>query len=313
MIPAIGARRIASRNRTPVTTDAKPVLAPSATPAALSMYVVFEETPASPPTAAAMLSTMRTRPTPGTEPSSRASPASAATPVTVPIVSKKSVSMIAKITRIAVRSGRVLKTLPRSNDPRVEKFGVSASLSGIFVTPAARATSVVPRIEMTRAARIRRAHRIDRECEAEEEDELCGRRRKRYRHERAGADRKWHERRAARLDKAAVGKADEQDEEADAGADRPLEGQRHGVHDGFAEADQDEDRDREAFEDDDAHRAGRREAPAGEAERNDGVDAEPGGQGERVVRPGPMAMVMMPAIRAVPAKGRCGRGRPLRA
>ena len=54
---------------------------------------------------------------PAREPSSRASPASAATPVTVPIVSKKSVSMIAKITRIAVSSGSVVKTLPMSNAP----------------------------------------------------------------------------------------------------------------------------------------------------------------------------------------------------
>ena len=61
---------------------------------------------------------------PGTVPSSSARPASAATPVTVPIVSKKSVSMIAKITRIAVRIGRVVKTLSRSNAPSVEKFGV---------------------------------------------------------------------------------------------------------------------------------------------------------------------------------------------
>ena len=42
---------------------------------------------------------------PGTEPSSFARPASAAMPVTVPIVSKKSVSMIVKIIRIAVSSG----------------------------------------------------------------------------------------------------------------------------------------------------------------------------------------------------------------
>ena len=33
----------------PVTIDAKPVRAPSATPAALSMYVVLDETPPAPP------------------------------------------------------------------------------------------------------------------------------------------------------------------------------------------------------------------------------------------------------------------------
>ena len=58
-----------------------------------------------------------------------------------------------------------------------------------------------------------------------------------------------------RRDEPAVDEADEQDEQADADADRALEGERHGVHDGFAEADDDEQRDDEAFEDDDAHRA----------------------------------------------------------
>ena len=57
--------------------------------------MVFELTPASAAADRARReSTSSTRPTPGTEPSSFASPASAATPVTVPIVSKKSVSMI---------------------------------------------------------------------------------------------------------------------------------------------------------------------------------------------------------------------------
>jgi len=86
------------------------------------MKVVFELTPAAPPATAARLSTSSTRPTPGTEPSSLASPASEATPVTVPIVSKKSVSMIAKITRTAVSRGSVEKTLPMSKAPIVEKL-----------------------------------------------------------------------------------------------------------------------------------------------------------------------------------------------
>ena len=55
-------------------------------------------------------------------------------------------------------------------------------------------------------------------------------------------------------DEAAVDEADEQDEQADAGPDGPLQGQRHGVHDRFAEADDDEDRDQHALEHDDAHR-----------------------------------------------------------
>ena len=44
-----------------------------------------------------------------------------------------------------------------------------------------------------------------------------------------------------RTDEAAAGEADEQDEQADADADRLLERERHGVHHGLAEADEDQD------------------------------------------------------------------------
>ena len=108
-----------------MTIEANPVRPPSATPAALSMKVVFELTPPAPPTIAAMLSTNSTRPTPGTEPSSLASPASEATPVTVPIVSKKSVSMMAKIVSAAATGPSTVHTLVTSNWPSVEKLGVA--------------------------------------------------------------------------------------------------------------------------------------------------------------------------------------------
>ena len=63
-----------------------------------------------------------------------------------------------------------------------------------------------------------------------------------------------------------------------------LERERHGVHDRFAKADHDEDRDDDAFEDDDAHRARQGQALAeDEGEGDDAVDAEAGGQRERVV------------------------------
>ena len=90
-----------------------------------------------------------------------ASPASAATPVTVPIVSKKSTSMIEKITRIAV-SAPSEKTFVRSNAPSVEKEsadGMIENVVGTVATPATRAMIVVTRIEITSAALIRRAHR----------------------------------------------------------------------------------------------------------------------------------------------------------
>ena len=104
MIPAIGDRKIASRNRTPVTTEAKPVRPPSRDAGgALDVRRVRADAGRAAATAATE-STSSTRPTPGTDPSSFARPASAATPVTVPIVSKKSVSMIAKIVGIAARA-----------------------------------------------------------------------------------------------------------------------------------------------------------------------------------------------------------------
>ena len=85
-----------------------------------------------PPAIAATESTSSTRPTPGTEPSSFARPASAATPVAVPIVSKKSVSMIVKMMGIAVSSGRTLNTWVRSNWPSVVNDGVSTKSDGTW-------------------------------------------------------------------------------------------------------------------------------------------------------------------------------------
>ena len=49
--------------------------------------------------------------------------------------------------------------------------------------------------------------------------------------------------RIARNDQPAIHEADEQDEEADADADRPLQGERHGVHDRLAQADHDQHED----------------------------------------------------------------------
>ena len=54
-----GAKKIATKNATPVTTDENPVLAPSPTPDADSMYAVFDDTPAAPPAMAAIESTIR--------------------------------------------------------------------------------------------------------------------------------------------------------------------------------------------------------------------------------------------------------------
>ena len=61
MIATNGARKVVRRKRTPVTTEASPVLAPSPTPDADSIYEVFEETPPAPPATAASESTRRMR------------------------------------------------------------------------------------------------------------------------------------------------------------------------------------------------------------------------------------------------------------
>ena len=52
MIATSGAKKVVNRNRTPVTTEAKPVRAPSPTPEADSIYEVFEDTDPAPPAAA---------------------------------------------------------------------------------------------------------------------------------------------------------------------------------------------------------------------------------------------------------------------
>src|SRR4051795_6560263 len=55
-----GVRNSAPKNKRPVTTDAKPVRAPSATPAVDSMYDVFDDPDAAPPATAASESTSST-------------------------------------------------------------------------------------------------------------------------------------------------------------------------------------------------------------------------------------------------------------
>ena len=86
-------------------------------------------------------------------------------------------------------------------------------------------------------------------------------------------------------DEAAVDESDEQDEQADAHADRALEGKRDRVHDRFAETGQHEDRDDDALEHDDAHRAGEGQALAEhEGEGDHAVDPEARGQRQRIVR-----------------------------
>src|SRR3972149_6715667 len=75
----------------------------------------------------------------------------------------------------------------------------------------------------------------------------------------------------------AVEDADGEDERADPGADAQLERERDGVEERAPDADRHEDRDREALEEDHAHRGLPRETRAlDELEGDDRVDAESG-------------------------------------
>ena len=94
---------------------------------------------------------------PGTRPSSSVSPASAATPVTVPIVSKKSLSMSAKIVSTATTAPNVKTLLMSGNSGK--KDGVLTKSAGTFWTPATIATTVVTRMLMSSAPRMRMTHR----------------------------------------------------------------------------------------------------------------------------------------------------------
>ena len=104
-----------------------------------------------------------------------ARPASAAMPVTVPIVSKKSDSMIAKIVEHGRRATPSLVNAwngscrPR---PRVSKLTVAIRGSGIVATPATMATTVVTRMLMIRAARIVQGPQGERDDQPEQEHEL---------------------------------------------------------------------------------------------------------------------------------------------
>ncbi len=96
---------------------------------------------------------------PGTCPSGVVRPACSVMAVTVPIVSKKSASMIVKMVRMAASRPSVEKTLPMSKAPRVEKFGVLSRSGGTWVTPTRRAMTEVMTMLSTRAAGTLRTYR----------------------------------------------------------------------------------------------------------------------------------------------------------
>src|SRR5690606_24962410 len=87
-----GVKNTASKKSTPVTTEARPVRAPSPTPAAESMKIVLDDEDVAPPATAPIPSTMSADFSLGKLPSASASPASLVSPVRVPTASKKLVN-----------------------------------------------------------------------------------------------------------------------------------------------------------------------------------------------------------------------------
>lgn len=100
MAQNIGEKKIESKNKTPVTTEARPVLAPAATPAELSTKVVVVEVPKTAPALVATASATKAFFTLGSFPFSSNISALVATPIKVPNVSNKSTNKNANKTAI---------------------------------------------------------------------------------------------------------------------------------------------------------------------------------------------------------------------
>ena len=96
----IGAKKMAIRNRKPVTTEARPVLAPAPTPAELSTNVVVVEVPNTAPAEVATASASNAILILGSFSSLSSMSAFVATPISVPIVSNISTNRNAKMTTI---------------------------------------------------------------------------------------------------------------------------------------------------------------------------------------------------------------------
>ncbi len=127
---ATGVRNSATVKRPPVTMFARPVRAPSPTPAVDSTKAVVAEEELAPPAATARPSTKRTLLMPGISPLALVSLASSLTPMIVPIASKKHDSRTVKTKRTPVRTPTLPKPPNRLNSPMSPKSGVATGLPG---------------------------------------------------------------------------------------------------------------------------------------------------------------------------------------
>ena len=230
-----------------------------------------------PPPAAAAESTSRSCWSCGGWPSSSSRPPAVDTATAVPIVSKKSLTKRTKITGTSAQRQRVGEVVggERVADRReVACSGNCATLSGPSRTPKISPRTVEARMPSRIAPRTPRAVEDDHHQQARQRD-----------HRRAaGQDAQADPGRVVVDRDARVAEADERDEEADADADRELDLHRDGAHDRLAQAGDHQDQRDHALDDDARHRHRPRQVAAeDQVERDDGVEAEARGQGERQV------------------------------
>lgn len=106
----IGENKTARRNMSPVTTDARPVLAPAPTPAELSTNVVVVDVPKTAPAQVATASARRASFTLGRHPFSSSIPDLFETPIKVPTVSNISTNKNEKHTTMKFTNPTFLKS-----------------------------------------------------------------------------------------------------------------------------------------------------------------------------------------------------------
>ena len=108
----MGANKMAETNRPAAVMAVRPVRAPTATPAALSTYVVVVEVPRMAPTDVAIASAERALEARGSVPSLAMNPPLNDTPINVPSVSKKSTKK---------KASKQIKTISRRSDDYIKR------------------------------------------------------------------------------------------------------------------------------------------------------------------------------------------------
>jgi hypothetical protein len=203
------------------------------------------------------------------------------------IISEKTISSVAMM---PIRA----KPPPSETCPMIEKSGLSTIDFGHLQRPAVRVLAVrSPRADVRDRLDDDRQHRRDGDADEQgaldlADDEHAGEQQADDEHQQRPSDElavdAQRDEAAARPDDTRVGQADDRQEEADPDRDRRLELGGHRLEDRAAEPGEHQHRDEQALEDDQAHGLGPGHLRGG-VDGDDRVDAQPGGQGERIATP----------------------------